>query len=95
MKSKELEVLVVARRSNDLNELAGSNSPLESPCGASGPSIARKVLEGGGRANISIEDLKSAFDNQLGVQSIFDNFELYDSKTKRPLIFSLIVELLK
>lgn len=95
MSNEGLEVIVIAKLESDLPNLAESTGPLAVPCGTSGPSIAKKVLEGNGQTTISIKILQSAFETQSGVDGILDNFELYDAKTKRPLIFSLISNHLK
>ena len=54
MKIKEPEVTVIARMGTDLNDLARHGGPLAVPCGTVGPSIARAVQEGHGKANVSM-----------------------------------------
>jgi hypothetical protein len=95
MKAKEDKVTVVARQGIDLHILVQHDGPLAGPCGSIGPSIARVVLEGKGRAEVSMAKLKIAMDTQAGVEGILDNFELYDSRTQTPLIWSLITAYLK
>ena len=95
MSLKEATVIVSARLGVDLDNLTESNSPLASRCGTIGPSIARKVREGSGTANIQLSHLKVAMDTQDGVEAILDNFELTDSKTLKPMLFVLIDRYLK
>ena len=90
MNTKEPEVTVIARTGVDLIDLARYDGPLAVPCGTVGPSIARAVLEGNGKAKVSMLNLKIAIDTQYGVESILDNFELYDSKNGKPLLWSLV-----
>ncbi|MDD2468466.1 MAG: hypothetical protein PHI97_31175 [Desulfobulbus sp.] len=92
MNIKEETVIIVARTGVDLDKLSASTGPMSAPCGPIGPSIARAVKEGGGKANFSLLNLKIAMDSQSGVEMIFDNFELIDSKSLTPLVFSLIAE---
>lgn len=95
MNAKGSEVIVVARFKSDLANLAKKTGLLADPCGTAGPSIARKVLEGNGKATVSMNLLKLATETQLGVEVILDNFELYDAKTKAPLLSWLISNYLK
>lgn len=95
MNAQEPKVTAVARKGIDLHNLARHDGPLANPCGAIGPSIAREVLDGNGKAEISMLDLKIAIDTQDGVKSILDNFELYDPKSQTPLIWFLISAHLK
>lgn len=95
MAAKELRVIVVARQGADLSRLSRSDGPLAVPCGVIGASIAKAVMSGEGKAEIPLLDLKIAMDTQSGVEAIMDNFELYDSKTKAPLLHLLITQYLK
>jgi hypothetical protein len=95
MKIEEPVVIVIARPDVNLSNLAEYEGPLAVPCGIVGPSIAREVLEGEGRAQISISKLKIAIDTQDGVESILDNFELRDPKSGKPFLWSLVTEYLK
>ncbi|MCQ8130424.1 hypothetical protein [Methylomonas rivi] len=90
MNTKEFEVIVIARKGIDLVNLARHDGPLAIPCGTVGPSVAKAVLEGKGKAKVSMLNLKIAIDTQYGVESILDNFELYDSTTRKPLLWSLV-----
>lgn len=90
MKIIRHDVIVVARDKENLLILSEPSGPLAVPCGTAGPSIAKQVLEGNGKANIPMEILKLAIDTQYGLESIHANFELYDPKTQKPLLWSLI-----
>lgn len=90
MSLKEATVIASARLGVDLDNLTKSNGPLSSPCGSAGPSIANSVKEGNGKANVKLSFLKIAMETQDGVAAILDNFELTDSKTKKPMISVLI-----
>lgn len=95
MSLKEATVTISPRLGVDLDNLTDSDGPLSVPCGSAGTSIARKVKEGNGKANIQLSLLKIAMDNQDGVEAILDNFELTDSKTLKPMLFILIDSYLK
>lgn len=95
MNTKNITVTIVARRGTDLHNLAKHDGPLLVPCGTVGVYIARAVLAGGGKAEIEMSYLKIATDTQDGVEGIFDNFELYDTKTKYPLFWTLVSARLK
>ena len=95
MNKKEANVIAKARKGIDLESLARHNGPLAVPCGTVGPSIARAVLAGNGQAEISMSSLRIAIDTQEGVESILDNFELYEPKNKRPLLWTLVTAYLK
>jgi hypothetical protein len=95
MTEKELKVIVVARQGADLADLSRHDGPLAAPCGTIGPSVAKAVLSGQGKAEISLLNLKIAMDTQSGVEAIMDNFELYDRKTRAPLLHLLIAQHLK
>ncbi len=90
-----MEVIILARPGIDLTDLSRNDGPLKVPCGNIGPSIAKAVLAGNGQAKVSLLDIKLAIDTQYGVESIMDNFELYDSKTKKPLLDFLVAAYLK
>ncbi|OBP13369.1 hypothetical protein A5320_18835 [Rheinheimera sp. SA_1] len=92
MNSKEETVTVVARHGVDLDKLSERNGPMYVSCGSIGPTIAQAVKEGKGKANFSLMNLKIAMDNQSGVEMVFDNFEVLDSKSLKPLVLSLIAE---
>lgn len=89
MSVKEREVLVVARNVENLDKLSSREGPLVI-FGTIATSIARKVKEGNGTAIIPSKDLKIILDTQDAVNAIFDNFDLYDAKTKSPLIHELL-----
>lgn len=89
MSKKDNEVLVVARNMDNLDELSRRDGPLVQ-FGTRATSIARKVKEGNGKAVISYVDLRIAMDTQDAVNAIFDNFDLYDARTKAPLIYQLL-----
>ena len=95
MATKEIKVIVVARQGADLANLSRHDGPLARPCETIGPSIAKAVLSGQGKAEISLLNLKIAMDTQSGVEAIMDNFELYDPKSKAPLLQFLIAKYLK
>lgn len=84
------EVTVIARIGVNLSDLARCDGPLAVPCGTIGPSIAREVLKGKGQARVPMLRLKMAIDTQCGVESILDNFELYDHNNGQPLLLSLV-----
>ena len=86
MKNPDRIVLVVARASADLVKLAGSESPMKVPCGNIGPIIAKKVLDGGGKAQIRATDIKRSIDNSEGLHAILDNFDLFDERTGESLL---------
>ncbi|WP_428239503.1 hypothetical protein [Gynuella sp.] len=90
MSSDRKTVVVTPRTGVDLDILSSSKGPLHIPCGNIGPLIARSVKDGGGKAYISLSDLKIATDTQSGVEAIFDHFELTDKNTLKPLIHHLI-----
>ena len=92
MKSKNKLVRVTAREGADLEELSGSMSSISGACGTAGPSIARQIIEGGGVAEVSFTLIRLATDTQSGVEAIFDNFVLSDSRTHSPLVHSLLIE---
>ena len=89
MNSERL-IRVRARESANLEELAKRDSPIKIPCGNAGPLIARQIIEGGGRAEVSLGLVRTATDTQDGVEAIFDNFILEDKKTRKPLIHMLL-----
>lgn len=95
MNTKEVKVAVVVREGVDLNNLARHDGPLAHPCGTLGPYIAKAVLHGNGKAEISLLNIQAAIDTQEGVESILDNFQLYDTATKHPLVWSLVAAYLK
>lgn len=83
-------IRVVAREGIDLEELSQASGPLLTECGTAGPSIAQRVRDGNGVAEIKLSLLALAVDTQSGIEAIFDNFAVYESKTKAPLILSLL-----
>lgn len=87
-------VIINARLGIDLDKLSSPIGPMYASCGVIGPSIARAVRDGNGTAYFALLDLKIAMDNQSGVEMVFDNFELLDSISLKPLVFSLIAKYL-
>jgi hypothetical protein len=92
MTSKEGTVIIVARNGIDLDVLSDSLGPMAMTCGTIGTSIARAVKEGHGKASYSLSKLKIVMDTQDAFEMIFDNFELTDPKTLKPLVTSLITK---
>jgi hypothetical protein len=92
-KNPERMVLVVAREIADLVKLSSSESPMNVPCGAVGRIIAKKVLDGEGKALVRASDIKMSIDNTDGVHAILDNFDLFDERTSEPLLYLLIKNL--
>lgn len=90
MKSTDRMVLVVARASADLAQLAGDGSRMKVPCGSIGPIIAKKVLDGGGQAQVRAADIKMSIDNEEGLHAVLDNFDLFDGRTREPLLNFLL-----
>lgn len=90
MKNPDRLVLVVARDGADLAKLAGDESPLKVPCGNIGPQIAKKVLDGGGKAQIRAADIKMSADNNDGLHALLDNFDLFDDHTRESLLNFLL-----
>ena len=83
-------ILASARESANLEELAKHGSPILGACGTAGPSIARQIIEGGGRAEIPLNLVRMATDTQDGIEAIFDNFILEEKDSGKPLVHSLI-----
>jgi len=92
MKIKNNVVIVTARDGVDLEELSGAMSSISVACGTAGPSIARQIIEGGGVAEVSLSLIRVATDTQSGVEAIFDNFVLSNSRGGRPLVYSLLID---
>ncbi len=82
--------IVIARQGVDLKFLAGSDSPLKVSSGAMGRIIAEKVLNGNGKAEVDLKDLKLAMDCQDGAEAFLDSFYLMEKRTHKPLLFALI-----
>jgi hypothetical protein len=92
MKNTQRLVRVMARDGIDLSPLSESMGPISAACGTAGPSIARQVLAGNGKAEIPLSLILLATDTQSGVEAIFDNFQLSDPQTAAPLFHALAKE---
>lgn len=84
-------VILVSRPGVDLNMLSESMAAI---C-TDGGSIVRAVKDGNGKANFPLSKLLPVLDSQPGVEMVFDNFELIDSKSLKPLILMLISDRLR
>lgn len=89
-RKKELMVHVMARPGADLVKLSSNDSPMKLPCGATGPLIAKDVLDGKGQALVPMSRIRMAIDTTDGVNALLDNFDLIDPHTRSPLLFALI-----
>jgi hypothetical protein len=93
-KNKQM-VLVVQRTDVNSTELTKLEERLGAHGGTAGGAIVKKVLEGQGKALIPLRYIKLATDNIVAINLIFQNFDLYDAKTKTPLFYFLVSEFLK
>jgi hypothetical protein len=83
-------VIVEAKGGIDLECLAKGNGPLSISCGSLGNSMAKKLLEGKGRAVIKRSDLTLMIDTQDSLEVILENFILTDKESQLPLFFKLL-----
>lgn len=71
------------------DELASPNGPLFEH-GTIATGMVKKIINGGGKAEISMAALKTIADNEEGVHALFDNFIFTDPQTGKPLIRHLL-----
>ncbi|GAB4056971.1 hypothetical protein [Uliginosibacterium sediminicola] len=87
---EKAKILVVARDKANLVKLSSRDSPMIVQCGTIGRTIAQKVLDGGGKAVVLASEIKMAIDTTDGANAIQDNFDLFENRTKEPLLHYLL-----
>lgn len=80
----------IIANAKSIQNLESQLDNLRNACGNAGAIIAKEALKNGGKADVDINALLLATDNELGASAIFDNFILLDVLTQKPLIHALL-----